>query len=323
MILNFDKITFNNIHVLVDIIIFRSTNDIEYIESVFLNNATYFSDSLSFLQAIKFVTISDKNILPSSFIKNIEKIRDKQRKDDQLKLIIVKMMLRNRKNKELIKFLQYCQNFSVDEDRKGFSHMPNLTKRLKQAGIRNFLMELDFIFKANDKDQYFIDNKYIDLMINLFEKETALTPEGLALIQKKQIELGNRAEQEILIYEKRKLKKFPSIAKKVMHIAKSNVNAGFDIESFCKKKAEKGIAKSIYIEVKAVSAIQNKFYWSANEITMAKKLKSNYYLYLLPVGLNNNFDIDKLKIIPDPYKSVYMSGDWQKKEELISVREKT
>lgn len=320
--LNFDKITFNNIYVLVDVIISRSINDIEHIESAFLNNATYFSDNLSFLQTIKFVTISDKHILSSSFIKSIEKIHDKQKKNDQLKLIIVRMMLRNRKNKELIKFLQYCQKFSVDEDRKEFSYMPNLTKRLKQAGIRNFLMELGFIFKANDKDKYFIDNKYIDLMINLFGKETTLTPEGLALIQKKQIELGDRAEQEILVYEKRKLKKFPSIAKKVMHVAKSNVNAGFDIESFCKKKAKKGIAEKIYIEVKAVSAIQNKFYWPANEITMAKKLKSNYYLYLLPVGLNKNFDFDNLKIIPNPYKSVYVSGDWQKKEELISVREK-
>lgn len=320
--LNFDKITFNNIRVLIDVITSHAINDIEHIESTFLNNATCFADNLSFLQTIKFVTISDKNVLSSSFIKSIGKIHDKQEKIDQLKLIVVKMMLRSRNNKELIEFLQYCQNFSMNKDREKFSYIPNLTERLKQAGIRNFLMELSFVSKATDKNEYFIESKYVDLT-DLFGKVATLTPEGLALIQKKQIELGDRAELEILVYEKKKLKRFPSIAKKVMHVAKHNVNAGFDIESFCEKKAEKGILDKIYIEVKAVSEVQNKFYWSANEIKIAKKLKSNYYLYLLPVGLNRNFDIDNLKIIPNPYKSVYVSGDWQKKEELISVREKT
>jgi len=318
--LNFEKTTLGKVSALVETIAFHTINDIEHIERYYLNKATDFSDNLSFLSAIQLVEVLDEKILPSAIITSLQSIQDKQEKSNKLKLVILDKILQNNDNTQIQEFWDYCSRFSLDGNR--FSYIPNLTNRLKQAGIRNFLMELGFVKKDNDRDKYFIDGKHANLFTSFRENTTVLTPEAFASMQKRQVELGNRAEQRIIEYEMKKLKDYPYMARNIEHIAKINVNAGYDIESFCKDEAEKGVSKKIYIEVKAVSAIQKKFYWSANEVETAKRLKSRYYLYLLPIGLNEQFDIDNLQIIQNPYESVYLSSSWLKREESISVTEK-
>jgi len=318
--LNFEKTTFGKVSALVETIAFHTINDIEQIERYYLNKATDFSDNLSFLSAIQLVEVLDGKILPSAIITSIQSIQDKQEKSNKLKLIILDKILQHNDNTQIQEFWDYCSRFSLDGNR--FSYIPNLTNRLKQAGIRNFLMELGFVKKDNDRDEYFIDGECADLFTSFRKNTTVLTPKAFASMQKRQVELGNKAEQSIIEYEMKKLKDYPYMARNIEHIAKINVNAGYDIKSFCKNEAEKGVSEKIYIEVKAVSAIQKKFYWSANEVETAKRLKTRYYLYLLPVGLNEQFDINNLQIIQNPYESVYLSSDWLKKEESISVTEK-
>jgi hypothetical protein len=72
------------------------------------------------------------------------------------------------------------------------------------------------------------------------------------------------------------------------------------------------------IEVKAVSPIDFKFYWSRNEIETARVHGPNYFLYLVPV-FKNGFDMQKLKIIQNPFKRVYLDNKlWLRQEELVS-----
>lgn len=318
--LDFEKITFGNINALVESIAFHTINDIEYIEHYYINRATDFSDNLSFLFAIQLIEVSDNKILPSTTITSIQSIQDEQEKSNKLKSVILNKMFQNNDNAQIQAFRDYCSKFLLDGNK--FSYTPNLTNRLKQAGIRNFLMELGFVEKSNDKDEYFIDGQYAYLLKILGETATSLTPEAFASMQKRQVEFGNRAERRIIEYEMEKLKDYPYLVKNIEHIAKINVNAGYDIESYCKKEAEKGVSEKIFIEVKAVSATQKKFYWSTNEVETAKRLKSSYYLYLLPIGLNDQFDMDNLQIIQNPYEAVYLSSNWLKREESISVTEK-
>lgn len=318
--LNFEKTTFGKVSALVETIAFHTINDIEHIERYYLNKATDFSDNLLFLSAIQLVEVLDGKILPSAIITSLQSIQDKQEKSNKLKLVILDKILQNNDNTQIQEFWDYCSKFSLDGNR--FSYIPNLINRLKQAGVRNFLMELEFVKKENDRDEYFIDGEYANLLKSFRKNTTVLTPEAFASMQKRQVELGNKAEQKIIEYEMEKLKDYPNIARDIEHIAKIDVNAGYDIKSFCKNEAEKGVSEKIYIEVKAVSAIKKKFYWSANEVETAKKFKSRYYLYLLPIGLNEQFDIDNLQIIQNPYESVYLSSDWLKRKETISVTEK-
>jgi hypothetical protein len=95
------------------------------------------------------------------------------------------------------------------------------------------------------------------------------------------------------------------------------VNAGYDIKSFEISSQETNYIPR-YIEVKAVSIIDYQFYWSRNEFEKSEILRQNYYLYLLPVKDKNNFDIENLKIINDPYKNILNNKDrWIKTVESL------
>ena len=105
----------------------------------------------------------------------------------------------------------------------------------------------------------------------------------------------------------------------IEHTAKINVGAGYDIKSYDfllndKKQINK------FIEVKAVSDVELKFYWSKNEINTAKLFRNKYYLYLLPVIKSGKFDFSKLKMIQNPYNKVFKNKGWNKivEEYLIS-----
>jgi len=72
-----------------------------------------------------------------------------------------------------------------------------------------------------------------------------------------------------------------------------------------------------FIEVKSCSD-KPSFFWSRNEIEIAKKNKNNYYLYLV----NRNKIHEEAyspEIIKNPYESVLMSNDWIKEPEKYHI----
>src|SRR3989339_352104 len=99
-----------------------------------------------------------------------------------------------------------------------------------------------------------------------------------------------------------------------------NVLAGYDIKSFENYFDNNSMRIRRYIEVKAVSLNDFKFYWSKNEMLVAKVYGERYYLYLLPVKSNNVFDFNKLMIVKNPFKNIYLNEfEWKKVEENISI----
>ena len=94
---------------------------------------------------------------------------------------------------------------------------------------------------------------------------------------------------------------------------------GYDIKSFEDYLDSNSKRIERYIEVKAVSVDNYKFYWSRMEIEIAKVFGEKYYLYLLPVISNNNFDFEKLIIIRNPFENVFSNvREWKKEEECIT-----
>ena len=99
----------------------------------------------------------------------------------------------------------------------------------------------------------------------------------------------------------------------------SDVGAGYDIKSFKNVFDKNNKPISIFIEVKVVPIWNYEFYWTKNEIEKAKKYKNKYFLYLLPVKNRNEFDIDNLRIIKNPFNNVYKNNrEWLGLEELMS-----
>jgi hypothetical protein len=98
-----------------------------------------------------------------------------------------------------------------------------------------------------------------------------------------------------------------------------DVRAGFDIKSW-EIPTHEGEANERCIEVKAVSKEDFKFMWTSNEKEVASRLGDNYYLYLLPVIRDGEYDIDQLEIIQNPYKNVFLNeGVWTKSENVYTI----
>jgi hypothetical protein len=120
-----------------------------------------------------------------------------------------------------------------------------------------------------------------------------------------------------LKFEAVRLQNHPDLAKRIKHVAAENVGAGYDVLSFTESANAAGHSDR-FIEVKAVSQIDFKFYWSRNEIEAAQIYGQNYFLYLVPVS-KGGFDFHKLKIIQNPFKRVFSAKQsWLRQEEVIA-----
>ena len=113
----------------------------------------------------------------------------------------------------------------------------------------------------------------------------------------KQKELGEQAEQYILVYEEEKLKR-AGITSRPYQISHYDVTAGYDIVSYFSDKAN----DEKYIEVKSCDN-KYEFHFSNNEIDTAKAKRERYYLYLY--NRSNN----TVEEIPNPYELFFESDE--------------
>jgi len=94
-------------------------------------------------------------------------------------------------------------------------------------------------------------------------------------------------------------------------------SAGYDVASVT---VCDGYAIPRYIEVKAVSAADYGFFWTANEVRVARALAACYFLYLVPVGFDA-IRLDSLLIIQDPNAEILRSGGaWAVADNVLSCR---
>ena len=209
--------------------------------------------------------------------------------------------------------------FARFEHRDGtYYFTPNLQERLKHSGVRNFLIGLGVLeFDANL-------HRYVatpEISPYLLDQTRVLTYNDFVGDVRAAEELGLKAELAILDQERKLLKKFPALQKRIRHMSLENVRAGYDILSFEQRSGEGWREK--YIEVKAVSPIDWHFYWSRNEVAKAKEFRDAYYLCLVPVSGPNDFNLYEVKLIPDPYKNIFQNKEhWIQEIESISFYSK-
>lgn len=312
----FEKISVNQILVFSQILNETSLRKKEFIESEFLRYATNFIETLELLKELGMITVREEEIvLKPKYKMFLSELIKSQKPQQTVKSFIVNSLLVSKAS-----FSDYVYQF-LFQFKWGNNHyefLPSTPQRLKDSGLRNFLIDLEFLYVAPRKVKYVISDDYVFLFSNL-KKPHQLAPDELLQVHQKKEEIGKAAELKIIEYEQLRLSGFPHLAEMIKHIALEDVIAGYDIKSF---EVELDKAKNFiprFIEVKAVSPWDYKFYWSRNEIESASQYQKNYYLYLLPIISKNEFDIKGLKIINDPYSNVYENkNEWFRTEELIS-----
>lgn len=304
--MNFERLDWKQLLMFCDAL--RSTTSFQrdVIEQRFSANSLYFDETLDLLLELKLVSDTGQNLLPSEEFKEIL-----TQTPDNIKSFLISQLLKNRDflSKYIAEFLNRFELHNAV-----YEFTPNTEQRLKYSGVRNFLISLGAIssitpnggYIASDKiSTYFLDRKKV-LPYTKFEDQL-----------KANNELGRKAELLILEEEKRKFKNYPELLNEIQHVSLLDVSAGYDIKSF-EGLQEEGRWQPKYIEVKAVSKDDFGFYWSKNEIEKARQFGDKYYLYLLPVKDNSDFNTSELQQIKNPYKVVFQNkDDWRQEAEII------
>lgn len=178
----------------------------------------------------------------------------------------------------------------------------------KYAPIWNLLRDILSIEQSNNIEKVYLisTNALLDeFSLNASEKSRLISQRDLERILKAQSLAGAKAERVALEYEKQRLRDRNDLSH-VRIISDYNVNAGYDIISY-----DNNTSKCLdrFIEVKSFIGSRPQFYWSSNEMDMAKKYGNQYFIYLIDrlKMHNSNFE---LFIIQNPAKNVLGSTNW-------------
>jgi len=180
--------------------------------------------------------------------------------------------------------------------------------------LRNLLVDLDFLNYDTIIDNLFRVNNYykfwfIEEIIPLLDTQNVSRKQSLSKLKEKQKQndlFGFEAEEFVVSFEKKRLAghiRFNDI----QIISEDWSNAGYDIQSF---NDNKSIVINRFIEVKSFEKVPY-FYWSKNEVEVARLKQNQYFLYLVDRKKINQKDYKPL-IIQNPYINVLKNDDWSK-----------
>jgi len=313
---NYDKLSVEQILVFSGIIGESKFLQKEFVEKIFSKMAQNFGETVGFLEELNLIKISgDQFVLQPKFKLLLEIFTNTVQPKQMIKRFITKCVLNDKMSirNYIIQFLSYF-NFVDDH----YEFIPNISQRLEYSGLRNFLIDLEFIHIDYNETKYIIADDYT-LTFAEMNVSRQVSPIEFLRIQQKKMEIGRAAELEIIKYEKERLSEFPSLAEKIEHTANKDVAAGYDIKSFEEPHSNGENPIPRFIEVKAVSLLDYRFDWTRNEMEKSKIFQKNYFLYLLPIGRGGNFNIENLLIVNDPYSNVYKNENrWFRTDEMMS-----
>lgn len=173
------------------------------------------------------------------------------------------------------------------------------------AVFRNVLIQFHALSERSDgslelSEQY--ESLFAELKKNTSRK---MSIEALKKQLEKQELQGEIAELYVLDFEINRLGSLAALKERIKRISVIDVSAGYDIVSF------EDISSGEYdrfIEVKSYIGKPH-FYWSKNEIDVAKLYDDKYYLYLVDAEKIDRPDYSPL-IIRNPAKHVIQSDGW-------------
>lgn len=200
----------------------------------------------------------------------------------------------------------------------------------KFSALRNFLIDIEF-FETKQSNRLFIGQGYSQYFEqNILPALSMITMDSYELYSELNLDcgisyemlqnrlaiqtrLGDEAEFYVLRLEQSKFADHP-LHDRIKIISKIDVAAGYDIVSL--KDSE---SKSVdnFIEVKSFSR-NHRFYWSQNEISVAKIKGDDYCLCLVDRSRISETEY-KPTIIQNPYKTIFENDEFIKFPESYQI----
>ena len=296
----FDGLHRQQISVLLRLLEESELAEMEYIKRRYGEVAPEFDITLHFLTTVGAVLNDDGNLAIAPELRaSLERVPL-----GDLVPMLLDLTLRS-ENRFRSELLAYLKRYRVVEGRA--VHRPSVEHRSAESGVRNFLMELGIVAYDSRATHYVLSAEHSFLYAQARGAFRVVPPMVLERNQREKHDLGLAAEIAVLSCERRRLG--VELADRIDHVSLRNAAAGYDIQSLSVIARDTHVPR--FIEVKAVPAATFRFYWTSNEIDVAKQFGSWYYLYLLPVDRSGVFDLESLRIIRDPHSAVLGSAsDW-------------
>lgn len=174
--------------------------------------------------------------------------------------------------------------------------------------IRELILELNLIKFENNS--FFINNEISDIISKL-RSGNPVTEQEFEETEEVKKMVGKTAEKECVKFEKNRLEKIGEewLVKGIIRISQFDERLGYDVVSYTGNNKDLNYDK--FIEVKGTKGSKPIFFWSENEIKVAKEKGDNYYIQLwCKVGSE---DIFLFKEIKNPHEKFF-------KNELKNVK---
>ena len=195
------------------------------------------------------------------------------------------------------------------------SYFPLKYNYIKSYFISTGLLTNNFESKVIEVEKLYYKN-FENLLLGFKSSKKARNKQSLDQLKNKllrQEERGYAAEQFVLQYELKRLEGHPNI-NKVKIISQLDVNAGYDIVSYDSLDSTK---VDRFIEVKSYSKSYG-FYWTSNELNVAKEKENSYNLYIVDSKKINSENYVP-EIYNNPFNSIFNSEKWKKKEKVYYI----
>ncbi len=169
-------------------------------------------------------------------------------------------------------------SFNQAKSRYELSTVDNILTRANQTTI-HFLKSLGVVQEV--EFLILVEVKYSELVYVLTADSKTITEQQLEKIWVENRKLGAQGENAVVLFEQQRLKRLGKDAQAslVRRISTSNAAAGYDIESF--DGTSDDIFPNRFIEVKTSHGSEIRFYWSQNEMAVAKKKRASYWIYMM------------------------------------------
>lgn len=174
--------------------------------------------------------------------------------------------------------------------------------------VAEHLTELGLLLRR--EDGWEVKEEYINTVAVFLEEGQGWSEEKFKEYLKEKEEMGKIGEDLVKRFEADRLmqKGHAVEARCVRRISSIRVNAGYDIESF--DGPSPSIAYDRFIEVKAAKGQKMRFFWTENEIKVARQLGQRYWIYFQGgISVKSEASNNEPIMIRDPIKSIL--GDAQ------------
>ena len=285
----YENLRFVHVCVLLDTLSTTRLDRTSHIRRLFTETAEGFDEVVSFLSRLGMIVSEGQSLRLGV---------DWMTSDTSLRRSQVMQRLMSKRNRYRSEIFRFVNQFRVLDGE--LAYLSSTQNRSAESGVRNFLMDVGIVRHVIGTEKYVLMPEYASVFASARDNANYVSPLLLEKNAADRSEIGYAAEELIVEYERSRVGS--GYSDRIDHISTRNCAAGYDIRSVSLEGDGKVVPR--FIEVKAVSSVSFQFYWSRNEVNVARILSHWYHLYLLPVDRHGHFSIDDLKVIIDPCNTV-------------------